>query len=118
MPSCFLAPLIVVPVATVVRNRGSLVDDGVEAAVLVGGVVNGTDRTVGLDQRVLALHDVTVARLVLALDVAGVEVVDAVLERVLGWGLEGEGKEHGKSRISVFELFSIPFFCQLEHFWF
>lgn len=101
MPSCFLAPLIVVPVATVVRNRGSLVDDGVEAAVLVGGVVNGTDRTVGLDQRVLALHDVTVARLVLALDVAGVEVVDAVLERVLGWGLEGEGKEHGKFSMSV-----------------
>jgi len=33
---------------------GGLVDHGVEAIVVVGGVVNGTHRTIGLNQGVLA----------------------------------------------------------------
>lgn len=31
-----------------------LVDDGIETVVIIGGVVNGAHRTIGLDQRVLA----------------------------------------------------------------
>lgn len=33
---------------------GGLVDDGIEAIVVVGGVVNGAHRTIGLNQGVLA----------------------------------------------------------------
>ena len=97
------ARLLVVAVAAVREDRrgvdhGGLVDlgvhgvaadgdDGVEAVVVVGGVVHGALGAVGLQQRVLALHHVAVALLVLVFHVAGVAVVDAVLERVLGVGL-------------------------------
>lgn len=64
-------------------GRG-LGDDRVEAVHIIGGIVDGTDRTVGLNQRVLSLHDITVAHLVLRLDIAGVAVRDAIVERVLG----------------------------------
>uniref|UniRef100_A0A182TZL9 Uncharacterized protein n=1 Tax=Anopheles melas TaxID=34690 RepID=A0A182TZL9_9DIPT len=63
-------------------GRGRLVDDGVESVVDVGGVVDGADRTVGLNQRVLALDDISVALLGLRLDVSGMRVLDAVVERV------------------------------------
>ena len=68
-------------------GRGRLVDDGVESVVVVGGVVDGADRTVGLNQRVLALDDISVALLGLRLDVTGMRVLDAVVERVLRVGL-------------------------------
>lgn len=35
-----------------------LVDDGIETVVIIGGVVNGAHRTIGLDQRVLAWETV------------------------------------------------------------
>ena len=62
-------------------------DDGVEAVVLVGGVVHGALGAVGLDEGVLALHHVAVADLLLVLDVSGVAVLDAVGELVLGVSL-------------------------------
>lgn len=57
--------------------------------MVIGGVVDSADGAVGLDQRVLPLDDVTVARLPLALLVAGVPVGDAVVELVAGVGLPG-----------------------------
>uniref|UniRef100_A0A182Q087 Uncharacterized protein n=1 Tax=Anopheles farauti TaxID=69004 RepID=A0A182Q087_9DIPT len=68
-------------------GRGGLVDDRVESVVVIGGVVDGAHRTIGLHQRVLSLHDITVALLGLRLDVTGVRVLDAVVERVLRVGL-------------------------------
>lgn len=65
-----------------------LVDDSVEAVVLVGGVVDGTNGTIGFHKRVLTLHGIAVACLVLRLDIAGVEVIHAVFESVFGRGLK------------------------------
>ena len=90
-----LCGLLVVS-ALVVADRSRLVDDRVEARVLVGGVVDGAHGTVRLDQRVLTLDDITVARLVLRLHVPGVEVVDSVLEGVLGRGLLAKRSETGR----------------------
>ena len=69
-----------------VGGRG-LVDDGVESVVVVGGVLDGALAAVGLDEGVAALDYVTVAGLLLGLDVAGVGVVDAVAVAVLGVGV-------------------------------
>lgn len=67
---------------------GSLtLDDGVESVVRVGGVGHGATVTVGFDERVLALDGVSVAGLLLFLDVAGVRVVDGVREIVLSRGV-------------------------------
>lgn len=66
-------------------GRG-LVDNGIEAMVVIGGVVNGAHRAIGLDQRVLALYDITITLLSLRLDVAGVGILDAIVEGVFGIG--------------------------------
>lgn len=71
----------------VMVRRCRLVHDRIKAVVIVGGVVNGAHRAIGLDQRVLSLHDVAIALLGLGFDVAGVRILDAVVERVLGIGL-------------------------------
>lgn len=65
-----------------------LVDYSVEAVVLVGGVVDGANGTIWFHERVLTLHGVAVACLVLRLDIAGVEVIHAVFESVFGRCLE------------------------------
>lgn len=72
-------------------GRG-LVDDGIEAVHIIGGIVDGTDGTVGLDERVLTLDDVAVAHLMLGLNVAGVTVMDAIVERVFRVRLKGDSK--------------------------
>lgn len=59
-----------------------LVYDGVETAVFVRRVLHSPDGSVRLHHGVLSLDDVAVARLMLAFDVAGVVVVDAVFEGV------------------------------------
>lgn len=56
--------------------------------MVISRVVDSAHGTVGLDEGVLALHDVTVAGFPLALLVAGVAVSDAVVELVAGVGLE------------------------------
>lgn len=71
-----------------VMHRRRLVDDSVEAVVLVGGVVDGTNGAIRFHERVLTLHGIAVACLVLRLDIAGVEVIHAVFESVFGRCLE------------------------------
>lgn len=68
-------------------GRCGLGDDCVETVHIIGRIVDGTDRTVGLDQRVLSLDDITVAHLMLGFDVAGVSVGYAIVERVLWVGV-------------------------------
>jgi hypothetical protein len=88
------------------EGRGLLLDDGVEAVVIVGGVVDDASRAVGLDEGVTALDDVPVARLLLGLGVPGYPVVDVVRVAVLGVrvvfrvdGLGDDGLGHGGGRV-------------------
>ena len=68
-------------------HRGLAMDDGVESVDGVGRVLDDAPRAVGLDERVAALDDVTVAGLVLGLGVAGQSVLDIVGVAVLGVGV-------------------------------
>lgn len=74
------------PAAVLVPDVGmpDLVHDGVEAVVFVRLVLDDAGGAVGLLQAVAALDLVAVALLVVLLFVAGVRVVDGVVERVLG----------------------------------
>jgi hypothetical protein len=63
-----------------------LVDDCVESIVVIGGVVNGSDRTISFDQRVLSLNNISVAWFMLGLDVSGMWVLDSVVEGVFWVG--------------------------------
>lgn len=72
---------------SVVHGGAGLVDDCVESVVVIGSVLHGAHRTIGLYQRVGSLHHITVADLVLGLDVSGVRVSDSVVVVVLGVGL-------------------------------
>ncbi|CAD0203843.1 unnamed protein product [Chrysodeixis includens] len=63
---------------------GAVLQGGVEAGVVIAMVVHVSDGAVGLVQGVAALHDVTVAVLVLRLDVTSVRVLDLIPELVLG----------------------------------
>lgn len=57
--------------------------DGAETVVLVSGVINNTGGSVGLKQAVGALDHVAVTGFPLALDVAGVRVVNGVVEFIM-----------------------------------
>ena len=61
--------------------------NGAETVVLVSGIINYTGGSVGLNQAVGALDHVAVTGLPLALDVAGVWVVNGVVEFILRWPL-------------------------------
>lgn len=65
---------------------GGLVNDCVESVVVIGGVVNGSDRAIGFDERVLSLDDISVAFLSLRFDVSGMWVLNSVVERVFRVG--------------------------------
>lgn len=67
-----------------VNGRGGLGDDGVESVHIIGSIVDGSDRTVSLDQGVLSLYDISIADLMLGLDITGVTVRNSIVERVLG----------------------------------
>uniref|UniRef100_A0A182J9T4 Uncharacterized protein n=1 Tax=Anopheles atroparvus TaxID=41427 RepID=A0A182J9T4_ANOAO len=58
------------------HSRGLTTHDGVKSGVVVGMVVDDAMVAIGVQQRVLAMNLVSVTRLVLALDVSGVAVVD------------------------------------------
>lgn len=98
------ALVVAVAVAVTVAVDGGVVgvtalgDDGVEAVVLVAGVVDLTECAVGLGELVEALDDVAVPGLVLALVVAGVRVVHVVLEAVLGVRLRAEREVSGLNK--------------------
>lgn len=68
-------------------------DDRIETVHGIGGVVDGASAAVRLDQRVLALHDVAVARLVLLLVVAGHMVGDRIAEVVVRMRIERFGSD-------------------------
>lgn len=57
--------------------------NGVETIVLVSGVFNNTGGSVGLNQAVGALDHVAVTGFPLALNVAGVRVVNGVVEFIM-----------------------------------
>lgn len=67
-----------------VVSGAGLVHDRVEPVVVVSGVGHLTGGAVGFDQTVLALDDISVPLLPLVLDVTGVVILDAVVERILG----------------------------------
>lgn len=69
-------------------DRGRVRDDGVEAAVVISGVLHGAHGAIGLQETVLAMYDVTVSDLVLRLVIAGVRVSHGVGELVFWVGLE------------------------------
>lgn len=52
--------------------------------MVVSGVVDSAHGTIRFNQRVLSLHDVTIARFPLTLLIAGVAVSDSVVELVAG----------------------------------
>lgn len=64
-----------------------LLDDGIEAVVLVGSVLDVSYRAVGLVQRVASVNLVSVAVLPLTLHVVCVRVVHGVVELVVRLGL-------------------------------
>ncbi|KAF9405906.1 hypothetical protein HW555_013532 [Spodoptera exigua] len=73
-----------------VHGSGSgsgVVYHGVEATVVVGGVLHSPDGAVGFVEGVRALHDITVAGLLLGLVVTGVAVSYGVVVLVFGVGL-------------------------------
>lgn len=72
----------------VVMHWRRLMDYGIEAIVLIGGVVNCANGTIGLHQRVLSLDGVTITSLVLGLDIAGMEIINAILESIFGMRLK------------------------------
>lgn len=76
-----------------VVGRARLVDDRVEPVVVVGGVGDFPGGAVRLDQAVLAFDHVAVPLFPLVLDVAGVVVLDAVVERIFGRRLSGQKNE-------------------------
>ena len=76
-------------------DEGRAADDGVEAVVGVGHVVDGPLGAIGVDEGVLALDHVAVARLSGTLRVAGVRVRDAVRVAVLWVGVVGLGADSG-----------------------
>lgn len=61
-----------------------VVDDGLEAILVVGGVFDGSHAAIGFYEAVVSVHNVTIAYLILCFDVASLWVVDVVFERVLG----------------------------------
>lgn len=61
---------------------------GVEAIHWIGSVLDHANRAIGLVQAVRTPDNVTVALLVLLLDVAGVRVVNSVVEGVLWMSLK------------------------------
>lgn len=71
-----------------VMGSAGLVYDRVETIVVIGGVRDFACGAVRFDQAVFTLDNVTVPLFPLVLDIAGVVVLHAVVERVLGWRLQ------------------------------
>lgn len=88
-------------------------NDGDKSMNIVGGVLDGALEAVRIDEFVVSLHGVAFAGFRLALDVAGMFVVDRVCKSVVcgrlvfgmvlldgdgaNGGQEGEGKDHLKN---------------------
>lgn len=62
-------------------------DDGVESVDIIGGVVDGADGTIGFDQGVLSLHNITITALDLGFHISGETIMDSIVEGVLWVGV-------------------------------
>lgn len=71
-------------VILVLVDSGGLVYGRLESVVVISGVVDSANGTVGLHQGVGSLDHISIASLLLGLDVSGVVVIHSVLEFVLG----------------------------------
>lgn len=65
------------------RSGKGLGDNSVETVQVIGGVIHSANGTVGLHQRVLSFHGISITNLMRRLDISGQTVVDSVLEGVL-----------------------------------
>lgn len=63
-------------------------DDGVESVDIIGGVVDGADGTIGFNQGVLSLHNITITALNLRFHISGKTIMDSIVEGVLWVGLQ------------------------------
>lgn len=70
-----------------VVSGAGFVHDRVEAVVVISGVGHLACGAVGFDKAVFSLDDISVSLFPLVLDVTGVVVLNAVVERILGWRL-------------------------------
>lgn len=68
-------------------DRFGLVNDGVEAVVLVGSVIDRANGAIGFHQCVTPFYDIAVTRFMLGLDVTRVEIVHAVFVTVFRMSL-------------------------------
>lgn len=86
---------------SVVHSGCALVDDGVEAIVIIGGVLHGAHRTIGFHKGVRALDNITITHLMLRLHITGVGVGNTVVVVVLGVGLQEGGKGQAEETVSA-----------------
>lgn len=68
-------------------------DDGVESVDIIGGVVDGADGTIGFNQGVLSLHNITITALNLGFHISGETIMDSIVEGVLWVGLQRETRK-------------------------
>lgn len=71
------------PLLVVRMSWSSSVDDGVESVMLIGGVVDGSDRAVRFDQGVRSLYNIAVSCLMLTFYVTCLVVVHAIFKCIL-----------------------------------
>lgn len=77
-----------------------------EASFPVGVVVDGANVAIGLNQRILTTHNITVAFFFLMFHIAGVWIVNAVFEGVSGMEiLQGEQKSVMMTHFFFFFVF-------------
>lgn len=65
-------------------------DDSVESVNIIGGVVDGADGTIGFDQGVLSLHNISITALNLGFHISGETIMDSIVEGVLRVRLQRE----------------------------
>lgn len=58
-------------------------DDSVESVNIIGGVVDGADGTIGFNQGVLSLHNISITALDLGFHISGETIMDSIVKGVL-----------------------------------
>lgn len=67
---------------------GGFVYDSVESVVFIGGIVNGSDGTIGFDDGILSFYNISITGFVLAFNVSSMVIVDTILVSVFRVGLK------------------------------
>uniref|UniRef100_A0A182U4H1 Transmembrane protein n=1 Tax=Anopheles melas TaxID=34690 RepID=A0A182U4H1_9DIPT len=80
-------------------------DDGVESVVVISSVIDNAAVTISIDQGVLSLDDISMAFLLLALNISGVIIMHIVRKLVLGRSIGIFDVLHGlhQSRLDSFD---------------